>query len=159
MFRKKKYPLGKVIAAGILAGLAAFFVMFLTFDQIGNAGGTGILINSEVQSAKLLSVWTIMEPLPKVTTQPGLMILIFALLGIVHATLYKWLAPAWPKGVTARGWRFALLLWFFSYLFLEFFGPFNLFSEPLPLIAVQLSFWVVVSLVEGYVLAAILERK
>jgi hypothetical protein len=45
-----------------------------------------------------------------------------------------------------------------TYLFWEFFTPFNQFGEPLPLIALELSFWAAIAVVEAVVIAAIVER-
>lgn len=46
-----------------------------------------------------------------------------------------------------------------TYLFWEFFTPFNQFGEPLPLIALELSFWLAVALAEGFAIAAVMERR
>jgi hypothetical protein len=80
------------------------------------------------------------------------------LFGIGHAFIYRWLAAAWPPGVMPRGLRFASLLFFMSFLFWEFFTPFNQFGEPLSLLALELSFWAVIAVAEGLVIAGIIER-
>jgi hypothetical protein len=45
-----------------------------------------------------------------------------------------------------------------SFLFWEFFTPFNQFGEPLSLLALELSFWAVIAVAEGLVIAGIIER-
>jgi hypothetical protein len=47
----------------------------------------------------------------------------------------------WPPGFWSRFWRLGLLIWFFSLLFFEFQGPYNLLREPVPLLPLELLFW------------------
>lgn len=51
----------------------------------------------------------------------------------------------------------ALLLFVMTFLFWEFFTPFNQFGEPVPLIALELTFWGVIALAEGFALAGVFE--
>lgn len=46
-----------------------------------------------------------------------------------------------------------------SFLFWEFFTPFNQFGEPLPLIALELGFWAAIALAEAYAIALVSELK
>jgi len=46
-----------------------------------------------------------------------------------------------------------------TFLFWEFFTPFNLFGEPLRLIALKLVFWACIALADGWVISAIIEGK
>jgi hypothetical protein len=153
-----KYSLTRSLLAGLAGGAALNLSMLLTFRAIGLGWhDNGILLNSTLQSAKLIAVWKVITPIPRVVTHPvamGLGVLAFA---VGHAALYGWLAPAWPAGMVARAWRMALLVWFLSFAFFEFFTPFNMFGEPLPLLAIELSFWVIVALAESLVLAAVFE--
>jgi hypothetical protein len=80
------------------------------------------------------------------------------LFGIGRAFIYRWISAAWPQGVMRRALRFAGLLFFMTYLFWEFFTPFNEFGKPLPLIALELSFWAAIAIAEAVVIAAITER-
>lgn len=45
------------------------------------------------------------------------------------------------------------------YLFWEFFAPFNQFGEPLPLIALELSFWALIALAWAFAIAFVMERE
>ena len=74
--------------------------------------------------------------------------------GIIHAYLYRWISPAWPTGTVRSGISFALV----TFLFWEFFTPFNLSGEPLGLIALELCFWAVIALADGFVISAIMDR-
>jgi len=151
---------GKIILAGITGGLSMNAVMLLTFRLLGFGwNGGGILLNSPAQSKKLIAVWTEIEPLPLVVNTPAPIIVGIILFGVVHAYLYGWLSPAWPQGPVKRGLRFAGLVFVTTFLLWEFFTPFNLFGEPLHLIALELLFWVCIALADGFSIAAIMEKK
>lgn len=140
--------LPRTLVAGIAAGLALNLAMLLTFRLMGFGWrGGGILLDPTRQSPKLIEVWTKLEPLPLVVANPTPIIAGLMLFGVGHAFVYRWLAPHWPPGVLPRGLRLAGLIFFLSFLFWEFFTPFNQFGEPLPLIA----------LAEGLAIAGVFE--
>lgn len=148
----------RTIVAGLAGGMAMNLAMLLTFRAIGFGWhGDGILLTSPMQSQKLIAVWTWLPPLPLVVARPAPIILGLLLFGIGHAVVYGWLAPAWPKGVLPRALRLAGLLFFMTFVFWEFFTPFNQFGEPLPLIALELSFWAVIALAEALAIAVVME--
>lgn len=141
------------------AGWAAFnAAMFLTFRLIGfGMDGHGVLLNPETQSAKLIAVWTKLEPLPLVVARPHVIIVGLFTFAFMQAVTYRLLSPAWPGGIRQRALRLAALRFALTFTFWEFFTPFNQLGEPLPLIAVELSFWAVVSLAESFAIAATAE--
>jgi len=150
----------KTLLAGIAGGIAFNLAMLFTFRAIGFGwDGQGILISSAMQSPKLVAVWTTLEPLPMIVSNPAPIIGGIVLFGIGHAFVYRWLSAAWPAGITPRALRFAGLHFFMTFLFWEFFTPFNQFGEPLPLIALELVFWAIIALAEAFVIAAILESR
>lgn len=53
----------------------------------------------------------------------------------------------------------ACLIFFLSFLFWEFFTPFNQLGEPLPLIGLELIFWATVAIAEALSLATVFEWK
>jgi hypothetical protein len=133
--------------------------MLLTFRLIGfGLNADGILLDPSVQSSKLIAVWTKLEPLPLVVSRPAPIIFGIILFGIVHAYLYRWISPAWPTGIVRRALSFALLVFLMTFLFWEFFTPFNQLGEPLGLIAIELSFWALIALADGFTISAIMER-
>jgi hypothetical protein len=147
------------LAAGLAGGLTLNVAMVLTFRLLGFGwNGGGILLASPMQSGKLIAVWTQMEPLPKIVASPASMMIGLLLFGFAHAAIYDWLAPHWPVGVVPRALRFAGLIFVLTYVFWEFFTPFNLFGEPVALVALELLFWFVVAAAEAFVIAAIVER-
>jgi len=149
---------GRTILAGLAGGTAMNVSMFLTFRLLGFGwNGDGILITSPLQSRKLVAVWTEIEPLPLIVTNPLPMIIGLTLFGVGHAVIYKWLAPSWPGGIVARALRLAALVFFMAFAFWEFFTPFNLFGEPLPLLALETLFWCIIALSEAFAIAAVME--
>lgn len=149
----------RTLLAGIAGGMAMNLVMLLTFRAIGFGwNGDGILLTSPMQSPKLVAVWTTLEPLPLVAAHPAPIIGGLVLFGIGHAFIYRWLSVAWPPGILPRALRFAGLLFFMTFLFWEFFTPFNQFGEPLPLVALELAFWAAIAIAEAFVIAGIVER-
>ena len=148
----------RVVAAGLAGGLAMNLVMLLTFRLIGFGwDGDGLLLVSPMQSEKLIAVWTPLEPLPLIVTNPAPIVLGLLLFGVAHAFVYRSVAAAWPAGVIPRSLRMAGLIFLMSFLFREFFTPFNQFGEPLPLIAVELVFWALVALAEAFAIVGIIE--
>ncbi|HPJ30871.1 MAG TPA: hypothetical protein PLZ42_05715 [Methanothrix sp.] len=149
----------RTILAGVAAGSAMNLAMLLTFRLIGfGINADGILLDPALQSGKLIAVWTEIEPLPLVVDRPLPILLGIVLFGIVHAYLYRWISPSWPPGVARRGLSFALVVFLMTFLFWEFFTPFNLFGEPPGLIALELFFWAIIALADGFVISAMMER-
>lgn len=148
----------RVVFAGFVGGVALNLGMLLTFRLLGFGwDGGGILLDPSIQSPKLIAVWTQIEPIPLVISNPAPIITGLILFGIGHAFIYRWLAPAWPAGIRARAWRMAALVFFLSFLFWEFFTPFNQFGEPVLLIGLELAFWAAISMAEGLAIAAVFE--
>ncbi len=150
----------KTLLAGLTGGFALNLTMLLTFRLLGFGWkGGGILLDPTIQSPKLIAVWTKLEPLPLVVNSPAPIIAGLMLFAIAHAFMYRWLAPAWPAGIAARALRLALLVFILSFVFWEFFTPFNQFGEPPALIALELAFWGAIALAEGFAIAAVMETR
>jgi hypothetical protein len=150
----------RTLLAGLSGGAMLNIVMVLTFRLLGFGwDGGGILINHSTQSPKLIAIWTELEPIPLVVASPAPIIIGLILFGIGHAFIYRWLSPAWPQGIMARTLRMGMLVFFLSFLFWEFFTPFNLFGEPLPLIGLELLFWATIAFAEAFVMSSVFEWK
>lgn len=146
--------------AGIAGGLALNLSMVLTFRLIGFGWkGGGILLNPALQSRKLIAVWTQIEPIPLVVSNPAPIAIGLMGFGIGHAFIYRWLSPAWPSGIMVRAVRLAGLIFGLSFLFWEFFTPFNQFGEPFPLIGLELLFWATIAFTEATAIATIAEAR
>ena len=128
----------RTIFAGIAGGVAMNLTMLLTFRLLGFGwNGNGILIKSSLQSQKLIAVWTKLEPIPMVVNSPVPIIVGIVIFGVIHAYLFRWLSPAWSGGIARQGLQFGALVFLMAFTFWEFFTPFNLFGEPLHLIALE----------------------
>ena len=150
----------RTIMAGIAGGLSMNVVMLLTFRLLGFGwNGGGILLESPAQSKKLIAVWTEIEPIPLVVNEPAPIIIGLMLFGVIHAYLFRWLSVAWPNGIVNRGLRFAGLVFVMTFLFWEFFTPFNMFGEPLHLIALELVFWGLIALADGLSIAVVMNER
>jgi len=131
--------------------------MLLTFRLLGFGwNGEGILIKSTSQSQKLIAVWTKIEPLPLVVDAPAPIIIGIVIFGIIHAYIFRWVSSAWPAGILNKGLRFAGLVFVMTFLFWEFFTPFNLFGEPLHLVGIELIFWACIALADGLVISTVI---
>ncbi|MCM2342290.1 hypothetical protein [Rhodoferax sp.] len=150
----------KTVVAGLAGGMAMNLAMLLTFRGIGFGwNGDGILLTSSIQSQKLIAVWTQLEPLPLVVANPAPIIIGMVLFGIVHAFIYRAISAVWSPGILPRALRFACIVFLMGFAFWEFFTPFNLFGEPLPLIALELLFWAIIAICEAFAIVAVLESK
>ena len=144
----------RIIAAGILGGMAASLAVLVLFRLIGFEYW-GILTSPEYQSPKLLKVWTEIEPIPLAVNNPGIITLGFVILSILHAFVFAVIRQGIPGEGLKKGIIFGLIIWLFSYVFFEFFTPWNMFGEPLSLVGLELLFWIGVALSEGIVIAKV----
>ena len=144
----------RIIAAGILGGIASSLAVLILFRLIGFEYW-GILTNPEYQSPKLLKVWTEIEPIPLAVNNPGIIALGFVILSILHAFVFAIIRQGIPGESLKKGIIFGLIIWLFSYVFFEFFTPWNMFGEPLVLLGLELLFWIGVALSEGIVIAKV----
>jgi hypothetical protein len=149
-----KPSISRTLVAGLAGGAAFSVASFLTFVLIGS----GPLFDPDMQSPKLIAVWTQMEPLPLFVAAPYVVLLGYLLFGIGHAFLFRSVAAAWPEGAAPRTWRLAVVIWGLSCLFFEFLGPFNLLGEPLSLVALELSFWATAALADSTVVVSMLRQ-
>jgi hypothetical protein len=139
---------------GAVAIVAANMVSNILFFQIGRP----ILFENELQSAKVIAVLFEIEPLPLMFTNGPLYMAVAAVIGVIHGLVFFWIEPALPRGIILRGASFAVILWALMALYFEFHTPFNMFGEPPALVAVELAFWVPVTLVQGLVLSVVYGR-
>ena len=150
----------RIILAGIAGGMAMNITMLLTFRLLGFGwNGGGILLEASSQSEKLIAVWTKLEPLPLVVNTPAPIIIGIILFGIFHAYLFNWISPVLPKGIFNAGIKFGLMLFVMVFLFWEFFTPFNMFDEPLHLIALELAFWACIAIADGLAISFLLRNN
>lgn len=123
--------------SGLLAGFVFSQLSGLTFYEIGVR--SGILFNPAYQSPQVLAV----VPTMVMIKAPYIIYGGWTIILIGYAFLFSHMSILWPQGYCRRLWRLGLLIWFFSLLFFEFQGPYNLLREPIPLLLLELLFWMV----------------
>lgn len=137
-------------AGGAVAYLVASIISNVLFFQLGR----DILFENALQSDKVNAVLFEMEPLPLMFTNGLLYLAIAAGIGAIHGLVFTYIEPSLPRAnKLRRGIAFAVILWAIMALFFEFHTPFNMFGEPLALVAVELFFWAIVLLTEGLILS------
>ena len=144
----RRILLATVVAGALLQATTALLWM--------NPLTTRIILTPEFgQSPKLINVWTVWEPLPRLTQQPAwAMIAGFLVFTFLHVVTYQRLAPLLPGGGwIGKGLSLGLGIWAFQYGYFEFFTPFNQYWEPLHLIAYQLLLQLIMAQVEGLAIA------
>lgn len=146
----------RVLVTTLVAGILMQAVTALLWM---NPLTTRIILTPEFgQSQKLINVWRVWEPLPRLTQQPSFpMIAGFFVFTLLHVLVYRRLSPLLPgQGWVGKGLSLALGIWVFQYGYFEFFTPFNQYREPLHLIAYELLLQLLMALVEGLAIARLL---
>ena len=132
---------GSAVGVAVYQGLVPFVARF-TLDP-------------RRQSAGFMSVLSILLAHPPAATHLIAAALVWLLVfGCVYGILFALMAANLPGSGWQKGLTFGVLIWIVSYGFFEFLSPWTQFSEPLPLLALELSMWLVVALAEGIVIAA-----
>ncbi|MBI4400731.1 MAG: hypothetical protein HY581_03775 [Nitrospirae bacterium] len=147
------FRLNRVLFTTLVAGLLMQAVMALLWM---NPLTTQIILSPEFgQSQKLINVWTMWHPLPRITQQPSWpMIDGYLVFTFLHVLLYHRFASLLPGHTwVAKGLGLAIGIWLFQYGYFEFFTPFNQYWEPLHLIAYELLLQGIMAVVEGLAIA------
>ncbi len=140
----------RIFLAGIFGGSLLVFSMFYTFYLIGlGFQNNGILLNPTLQSEKLIIVWTKMEPLPLAISNPILFSGGMILFSLIHAIAYHYVSPPWPHSIKSRTLRLFLLIYFLSFVFVEFYTPFSMLGEPVTMLGIELFFWLICAWIES----------
>jgi len=144
--------LGTTLAAGLLMQVATALLWM-------NPLTIRIILTPEFgQSQKLINVWTLWEPLPRIMQMPSWpMVAGFLALTLLHVLLYRRFAPLLPgRTWIGKGLSLAAGILVFQYGYFEFFGPFNKYHEPIRLIAYELLLQGIMAVVESLVIARLM---
>lgn len=145
---------------GFLAALAAWAVLqVVTVLAWSNPLTVRLILTPEFgQSQKLINVWTVWEPLPRITSQPPIVMMLgFFLYSLLHVGAFIKLFPVLP----GSNWKFKGLIFgtgilLLQYCYFEFFGPFNQYHEPLRLIAYEIFLQALMALAEALTISFLL---
>jgi hypothetical protein len=101
--------------AGILVGLVFSALTAATFGTLGAGGGhgTGLLFDPQTQSAKVMAVWTELQPLRLMKRAPFVVFSGCTLLILGYSFLFATTRDSWPERYWSRLWRLGLVIWFF----------------------------------------------
>lgn len=133
--------------AGMLAGAAIIGGMVMLFGPAQR-----ILADPALQSPKLLQIFMELSPPPRISFSPSLAWLGFGLIGLAHALVFRLVRPALGAGLWEPTVRFTALSWLMMALWFEFWILWNVMHEPVSLIALELTLWAGVLLMEAAVL-------
>ena len=150
-----KTTITRILFTTLVAGIAMQATMALVWM---NPLTTRIILTPEFgQSQKLINVWTLWEPLPRLAQMPSApMIGGFLVYTLLHVLVYRRFAPLLPgRRWWAKGLSLAAGILVFQYTYFEFFTPFNQFHEPLYLIAYELLLQGSMAVVEGLAIAGL----
>lgn len=136
------------ILLGGLAGAAAWWAgLLLVFGP-----AQAILADPSRQSAKFLAAF--MEPpLPRMAENPEILAGGLVLVALVHAVIYAMLRPKLNGRTWRRGATFGLIAWALMVPWFEFYLPWNVMLEPLPLVLLETACWLIVLLAVGVSIA------
>ena len=136
-----------MLGAGLLAGLAMLLAAYATFVP-----AQAVLADPELQSAKFIASFA-EEPLPRMAEMPWIFPGGFVGLGFVHALAFHLLRRGLPASWPRAGLVWGVAAWLVAYPWFEYYLPWNVMREPLPLVLLELACWLGVTLAGGLALA------
>jgi hypothetical protein len=79
----------RTVVAGLAGGVAFILGNVLTFGLLGGArrGQQGLLFDPDTQSPKVITVWKVLRPLPRIIDTPALILVGLLMFGIGYAVL------------------------------------------------------------------------
>lgn len=139
----------RILGSGMAAAVAWWAGIVVVFGPAQR-----LLADPSRQSAKFLSVFT-QPPLPRMADHPEALAFGLLIIGVIHAGAYAWLEPRVSGRVARKGSVFGLLAWALMVPWFEFYLPWNVMREPLPLVLVEALCWLVVLLGVGFAVASV----
>jgi hypothetical protein len=128
--------LNRILAGGLAGGVAWYLGMMVFFGPAQR-----ILTSSTLQSAKFNAVFQTLEPLPRTTGQPFIMIAGLLVISTVYAWVHSSIRTALPGSIIRRTLKFGLLLWAVMVPWFEFYLPWNVMHEPALLVFLECACW------------------
>jgi hypothetical protein len=136
------------------AGLLGGAVWRIGMDYIFGPA-QGLLADPERQSAKMLAVFSLQSPAPRMYAAPWLiwagLICIGVAWGWAYLLMTKTSTSAWWK----RGLRFVAVSWILMVPWFEFYLPWNVLREPAALVLLEMLCWAGVLLLVGLTIAGV----
>jgi hypothetical protein len=141
----------RILLSGLLGAVAWFGAMMVFFGPAQQ-----VLTDPAHQSAKMLAVFFELDPPPMIAVSPLVLPLGCLGLGIIFAFVFAVLWPGVPgKRWWQKGLAFGGLSWLLVFPWFEFYLPWNVLREPLPLVGLELALWLGVKLCTGLALSLV----
>ncbi|WP_028969055.1 DUF6789 family protein [Sphingomonas sp. URHD0057] len=133
------------LLSGLAGGLAWIAAMLLLFGP-----AQSILGDPGLQSAKFMNVMADPEQPPRMAGALWIVPVGLMMIAQCHAAVFAWVGDRLPgRSALRRGLAFGLIAWALSFPWFEFYLPWNVMLEPLPLVALELACWLGVMLAVG----------
>jgi hypothetical protein len=139
----------RIVASGPAAAAVWWLGLLVVFGPAQK-----ILSDPARQSAKFLAAFT-EAPAPRMVEQPAAMVAGLLVIAFIHAGVYAGIGPRLPGGAVRRGSAFGLAAWALMVPWFEFYLPWNVMLEPLPLVLLEAVCWLVVLQGVGLALALV----
>lgn len=139
----------RVLAAGAAAAFAWWLGLVLVFGP-----AQALLADPQRQSAKFLAAFS-EPPLPRMAEEPVVLPIGLLVIGAVHALAYRWVGRRLPGPPWRRGLAFGALAWALMVPWFEFYLPWNVMREPMPLVLLEAFCWFLVLLGVGVTTAVV----
>lgn len=145
----------KAIAA-VLAG-PVWWVGVMVF--FGLSGAQGILANPEYQSEKFLQVFASLPPPPRAAQDPWFIWAGMFVIGLFPAFVFFYLNGLLSGSWWRKGLKYGLIHWALVTPWFEFYLPYNVMHEPLPLVLLESVLWLFVALWLGLFLSFVVNFR
>lgn len=122
------------------------------------SGAQGILANPAYQSEKFIQVFTAIEPLPRMATSPYFIWIGMLIVGLFPASVFIFLHPKLRGKWWQKGLKYGLIHWALVTPWFEFYLPYNVMHEPLPLVLLETFLWLLVALGLGLIFSLLLRN-
>jgi hypothetical protein len=145
----------RVVIAGFAGGIAWIAGLIALFGP-----AQSILGDPAYQSAKFLTVMNTVEPLPRIQSSQWILAVGLIGIGIIHSAVYHGIRRAFGgHAAWKRGIEFGIVSWAIMVPWFEFYLPWNVMREPLPLVMLEVVLWLGVMLLVGLAIAAVHEWR
>jgi hypothetical protein len=136
----------RIFLAGIFATIVWYAGILFVFGP-----AQSVLADPAYQSSKFLEVFTQIEPLPKMYVQPVAFYIGFLIVGVAYSLAYHLIGRRLPGKPLRKGMLFGLGSWLLMNPWFEFYLPWNVMHEPIPLVLLEMVLWLIVLLLVGIV--------
>lgn len=148
--------MARKIAAILLAG-PIWWIGVLIFFVF--SGAQGLLANPEYQSEKFIQVFAVVQPLPRAAQDPAFIWIGMLIIGVFPALVFLYLNKLLAGNWWQKGLKYGLIHWALVTPWFEFYLPYNVMHEPLPLVLFETGLWLGVALMLGLALSLLVNFR